>query len=154
MDIDDDTKEKILNLIQETYYNDIEHNLESRKGYKCTADVVKILAQISLFAATIVSFVSGYFTPNILAFVGGGLGTLSLSLLRFSSYSMKESKKRTEIINTILKSLGMKEIVDIAIDSSDKAGCNKNHCEEKNNDVVIKIDGEINKSAETSEERV
>lgn len=153
MDIDDSLKEKILNLIHETYYNDIEHNMTSRKGYKCTADVVKILAQVSLFASTIVTFVSGYYTPNILVFIGGGLGTLSLSLLRFSSYSIKESKKRTEIINTILKSLNMKEIVDIALDGSTNEKCNKPHCE--NNDTVINIqDKNTNNSDETSEERV
>jgi len=119
MDADQSLKDKIQHELEIYYYDDIVDNMNGRRNYKTVSDVMEVLGHIALLISITVSFSAGYFDYNILSFIAGGLGTLSVGLFGFSTYALKESKERTIIVNTILKSLNMKEIVDIALDVSD-----------------------------------
>lgn len=152
MDADQTLKNKILHELETYYYDDIVHNMNSRKNYKLTSDIMEVLGHIALILSIIISFSAGYFKYEILSFIAGGIGTLSVGLFRFSSYTLKESKERTLIVNTILKSLNMREIVDIALDISN----------EKQDLKKVTVDGEEgkellknvkSKSNETSDEQ-
>lgn len=112
--IDNDLRTKIqVELIEKSYYSDIEYNLNSKSRWKFIGDLTEALAQILLLVATILSFASGTFDNKILAFVSGAVGVGSIVFLRFSSYAMKESQERTEQVNRILEQLGINKIPDI-----------------------------------------
>ena len=114
-----DLKNKIQEeLIEKTYYNDIKWNLRSRSIWKGVGDATEALSQILTGAATILAFAAGFFNYAMLSFIAGCLGTGALVFLKFSSYSMKESKERTEEVNQILIKLGMAPVVNVAIDSA------------------------------------
>lgn len=137
MEADQSLKDKILNKLEEYYYEDITHNMNSRKNYKLTSDIMEVLGHIALILSIILSFSSGYFKYEWLSYISGCTGVISVGLFRFSSYTLKESKERTLIVNTILKSLNMKEIVDIAVDISN---------ENKNKDLKkVIVDGDETK---------
>jgi hypothetical protein len=118
MDNDQTLKDKILHELETYYYDDIVHNMNSRRNYKLTSDVMEVMGHVALIFSIIISFSAGYFKYEWLSFLSGCTGVVSVGLFRFSTYTLKESKERTLIVNTILKSLNMNEIVDIAMDIS------------------------------------
>ncbi len=105
-------------LIEKTYYNDVKRNLRERCLCKCVGDISEALAHILSGVSIVLSFAAGFFNLYILSFLAGCFGTISMILLACSSYSMKESKERTEEINIILDRLGINDIPNIAIDSA------------------------------------
>ena len=105
-------------LVEKTYYDDVKYNIQSKSRWKLIADITEAIAHIFMGMTAIMAFAAGFFDYKFLSFVAGCLGTASLVLLQFSSYSVKESKERTEQVNKILGKLGINEIADIAIDFS------------------------------------
>ena len=105
-------------LVDPNLYNDVKYNIRSKSRWKFIADISETFAQVFLCASVVLSFASGSFDEKILSFIAGAFGACSLSLLLFSSYSMKESKERTTQVNIILKNLGVDAIPDITIDST------------------------------------
>lgn len=113
----DNLVEKIrTEILERNYYNDVNYNIRCKSICKFTADISENLAYLSIGLSSIFSFASGFFDNIYLAFISGLFGVLSLSLLKFSSYSMKESRERTTQVNIILKRLGIEEIPDIVIE--------------------------------------
>jgi len=114
------TKNKIVEMINNRYYSDIEIGLNGRSCWKITGDVSETLGYLCIGASTIVSFSAGFFNIRILSFIAGGIGVLSGLLLKFSLYSMAQSKERTEEINRILTKLNIDTVVDISCDQIPK----------------------------------
>lgn len=113
----DNFNDKIrTDIIEKNYYNDIKYNIRCKSVCKFTGDLTENLAYISIGISSIFSFAAGFFDNMYLSFISGLFGVISLSLLKFSSYSMKESKERTEQVNIILKKLGIEDIPDIVIE--------------------------------------
>lgn len=110
---------KISNeLIEKTYYNDVKRNLRERCLCKCIGDISEALAHIIAGIGIVLSFAAGFFDLYILSFLAGCFGTVAMILLQCSSYSMKESRERTDEVNILLEKLGINEIPNIAIDSA------------------------------------
>lgn len=105
-------------LINPSYYDDVEYNIYGKSQCKLLGDVFEAIAQISIGVCTILTFAAGVYNINTLSFVAGAIGVVSLVFFRLSSYAMRESKERTEQINRILEKLKMDTIPDIVIDSS------------------------------------
>jgi hypothetical protein len=105
------------NLVEPNYYNDVKTNIRFRDIYKKVGDTAETLSQIALGISAIVAFSAGFFSINILSFIAGCLGTISIVLSKFSSYSLKESKERTDQVNIILSQLGIENIPDIIVDN-------------------------------------
>jgi len=78
------------------------------------------LAKLTSGASTILAFSSGSFNNEMLAFVAGSLGTLSLLLLQYAKYAHSESKERDLQLNTYLRTLDIHEIARLPI--ADKEG--------------------------------
>lgn len=111
-------RDEIIETISEQNYSDIKRGLFGRSCWKITGDITETIAHICIGASSIIAFASGFFGISYLAFISGSLSTASVLLLKLSSYSMRESKERTEEINRILTKLGLDTIVDISIDSA------------------------------------
>ncbi len=105
-------------LVETNYYRDVKYNLASKSRWKIVGDVSEAFANILIVLTSILAFSAGVFNYILLSFIAGCFGTLSLALLRFSSYSMMESRERTQQVNLLLQNLGIDSIVDITIDST------------------------------------
>jgi len=66
------------------------------------------------------AFAAGSFDNFILSFIAGCCGTLALVLLRFSTFSIRESRDRINQANDILAELGINKMVDVTVDSTVK----------------------------------
>lgn len=105
--------ERLKKEIENNYYNDVRYNIRSKSRWKFIGDFSESISYFFTGIATILSFACGFFDNFWLAFVSGIFGTISLMLLKFSSYAMKESKERADQVNIILDDLGVKEIVSV-----------------------------------------
>ena len=107
-------------LVDTSYYEDIKYNTRSKSRWKFIGDITEATSHIISSSGVIISFAAGYFGYPFLSFLAGSLGITSIVLLRFSSYSMRESRERTIQINSLLEAIGINKIVDITIDSADE----------------------------------
>lgn len=105
-------------LVEKNYYDDVKSNLASKSRWKTIGDLSEAFSHILTGISAVLAFAAGFFDHKILSFVAGCLATGSLVLLQFSSYSMKESKERTDQVNKILDKLGIEEIANITVDST------------------------------------
>jgi hypothetical protein len=105
-------------LIEPTYYNEVKSYLSSRYRWKNIGDICEVFGKIFAGCSSVLAFSSGVFKIDILSFLAGCFGIIALIFMQFSSYSMKESKERTDEINIMLNKLGISEIPNTAIDSS------------------------------------
>lgn len=123
-------KDKIKKeLVDPSYFRDVKYNLDSRFRWKFIGDLSEGISQLLILSCTMLAFSSGFFDIRALSYVSGALGIGSLSLLRFSSYAMSESRERTWQSNVILKQLGIESVPDIVVDSTN----------DKNNNTDINI---------------
>jgi hypothetical protein len=106
-------------LVEKTYYDDVKYNIRSKSRWKIIGDVTEASSYVMTGIATILAFAAGFSSNTWLSFVAGCFSTGSLVFLQFSSYATRESKERTQQVNKILDKLGIEEIVDITIDSSE-----------------------------------
>ena len=115
---DEDFINKIkTDLVEKNYYDDINYNIKSKSRWKIIGDITEALSHIFIGFSTILAFSSGFFDNRLLSFIAGCFGTAAFVLLRFSSYSMKESRERTEQVNILLKNLGLDPMSDIILNT-------------------------------------
>jgi hypothetical protein len=106
--ISDDIKIDILkNCIEPTYKKEVEQLLTGKKCWRMTGQVFETVSKIFVAIGGIFSFASGVFNYPYLAFVSGGISTISLAMLQFSSFSYGENKKQSQELNIILKKLNV-----------------------------------------------
>lgn len=105
-------------LVEKNYYRDIQYNINSKFRWKWAGDFTEALAHLCTALSVILAFSAGFFNYSLLSFIAGCFGTCSFVLLRLSSYSMKESRERTEQVNALLRKIGIDSIPDIVIDSA------------------------------------
>ena len=102
-------------LIQPNYVEEITSFLHGRSSWRKIGMILETCSKIMLGAGSVLSFASSVYTDQRMSFISGTLSTLSLVCLQFSSYSFHESKKSTEHLNVLLKSIEvmpLPEIVD------------------------------------------
>ena len=102
-------------LIQPNYVEEITSFLHGRSSWRKIGMILETCSKIMLSAGSVLSFASSVYTDQRMSFISGTLSTLSLVCLQFSSYSFHESKKSTEHLNVLLKSIEvmpLPEIVD------------------------------------------
>lgn len=105
-------------LVDPTYYHDVQHNIHSKSGWKLVGDITETLAKLVIGAATIVVFIGAAYNSQIVSFIGGALNAFSSSLLIFAAYALRESSERTAQVNMILDQVGIKRIPDIIINTT------------------------------------
>lgn len=110
-------KEIIRKEVEKTYQNDIKYNLRSKSRWKFIGDFVEALSELCLLASTILAFSAGFYNYMLLSYLAGLMGTISLALIGFSNYAVKESRERTKQVNILLDKIGSETIPDITINT-------------------------------------
>jgi len=109
---------EIRNLIAEAYKHEVGSMIQWRDIWKKFGDSCEAIAKGFTGVSSILAFASSSVddpkTADILAFTAGTVGTVGLVLLAYSSYASKESRQRTTELNTILDSIGVTPVPDIA----------------------------------------
>lgn len=97
-------------LIEPSYFTDVKEMLEDRKSWRNTGDHFSTLSKIFVGLSGVFSFASGNFQNQNFSFIAGTISVLSLVCLQFSSYALKESKRKTDDLNKILTKLNISNI--------------------------------------------
>src|SRR5271154_2987514 len=101
------------NLIEPAYYNDIQNNIQDRKFWKKTGDIMDAIAKAIAGIGTVLAFAAGFFQYTLLSFLSGCFGTTALVLLHLSAYAYSESINCTMEANKVLDALGLPQLVNI-----------------------------------------
>lgn len=127
--LSDDLKQDILtNLVEPSFKDDISTNLKLKKKFKKLGLFFETVSKLFVGISSILSFSSGIYKYEILAFLSGTSSVLSLVTLQYSSYSYRESKKLSAEINTVLEKLHIETIPEIK-GISEEYGSEKNSME-------------------------
>jgi hypothetical protein len=127
--LSDDLKQDILtNLIEPSFKEDISANLKLKKKFKKLGLYFETISKLFVGISSILSFSSGMYKYQVLAFLSGTSAVISLVTLQYASYSYRESKKLSIEINTVLNKLHIETIPEIK-GISDDYGSEKNSVE-------------------------
>ena len=97
-------------LIEPSYFTDVKEMLEDRKSWRNIGDHFSTISKIFVGLSGVFSFASGNFQNQNFSFIAGTISVLSLVCLQFSSYALKESKRKTDDLNKILTKLNISNI--------------------------------------------
>jgi hypothetical protein len=109
--ISDDVRLEIMNKkIEPSIKKDIDELLSNRKCMRITGQTLEISAKILIAGSSVLSFASGYFDDIWLAFLAGGLSTLSLSFIQLSNYVQNQSLNNSKELNKILEKIDVQTL--------------------------------------------
>ena len=101
-----DTRHKIIEqLIEPSYYNDIQTTMRSKKCWKITGHIFETLSKVFISVSGIIGFASGFYPNAKLGLYAGTASTLSLASLQMASYCFKENKENAEELNIMLQKI-------------------------------------------------
>lgn len=108
---------EVRDIIAGAYKNEVKsfvrwRDIWKRFGDSCEA-ISKGLTGVSAVLAFASSAIRDTRTADILSFTSGSIGTIGLVLLTYSNYAIKESRERTQELNTLLDRLGVTPLPDI-----------------------------------------
>ena len=104
------TRENIKKRLNKTIEFDIADTIRWRFIYRKGGNLTEGLALVTSLISTVLSFSAGAFNHTYLAFAAGCLGSVSLALMRATSWSHKESKEREEQLNILLDKAHIKDV--------------------------------------------
>lgn len=114
-----ETRTRIKEKLNKTIEHDITDTIRWRYIWRKSGNIMEGLSLITSLVSTVLSFSAGAFNHTSLAFAAGCLGSISLALMRATSYSMKESKEREEQLNILLEKARIKRIPSLIQDGAD-----------------------------------
>lgn len=112
--ITQDTREFIDNLLNYSYKTDIQDTVYGRFSWRKWANFYEGASKVLSGVATVVAFAAGAYDDKALSFSAGTIGTASLVCMTLASYAAKESKERTEQLNTTLDHIGVPSVPDLS----------------------------------------
>ena len=120
--IGDLLKEQILKqLVEPSYYTDVNETLRGRKCWRVSGHVFESVSKILLAVSSVLSFAAGVYDDKLLSFIAGTLSTTSLACFQFSLYSMRMHKKNSLELNQLLEKIDI-EGVPIFASFQEKGG--------------------------------
>ena len=96
--------------LNKTIEFDIADTIRWKFIWRKAGNIMEALALMSSLISTVLSFSAGAFNNTLLAFAAGCSGSISLALMRATSYALKESKEREEQLNILLEKSMIKQI--------------------------------------------
>lgn len=118
MPLSQTTLNRLRKAIGPEYERDVKDLLSGRYVWKKARDNIEVASRIMGGLASVVAFAASSIKNPIasdwMAFGSGCIGTLSLTLMLFSSYSGRVSRQRTRELNNILKLVGVTPVAQIA----------------------------------------
>ena len=113
-------KQVIKKYIRPNIEEDIRKSFDGRNTWAIVASVTSAIAELFGIAATVLSFVASSYDSKLVAFIAGLVGILMISLNRFGTYATGQAVRKTEQINEILHSIGVKESIPDIFDNVDE----------------------------------
>lgn len=95
--------ESILPMIKK----DIQDAVNGRLFWRKTGNIIEGIAHVLVGISAIVAFSAGFYEHKWLTFLTACLNVVCVVMLRFSTYSIKESTERNKILSNILTSIGL-----------------------------------------------
>lgn len=119
MPLTKDIVKQLKDIVYPQYPKEAKLLLKGRTRWKISKDTFEASSKLISGFATMVAFgasssIISKSTADILAFISGCLGTLSLILLTFASYSGKSSRARTRELNDILMQAHLTPLPNLA----------------------------------------
>jgi hypothetical protein len=110
------TRENIKKRLNKTIEFDIADTIRWRFIWRKAGDIMEGLSLVTSLISTVLSFSAGAFNTTNLAFAAGCSGSISLALMRATSYALKESKEREEQLNILLDKAKIKQVPSLIQD--------------------------------------
>jgi len=105
-------------MIAAAYRREVSQAIRWREIWKKSGDIFEASAKGLTGVASVIAFASSAErdpeTSSILSFVSGTVGTLGLVILLYSGYAIRESRQRTEELNSMLQAIGVTPVPNIA----------------------------------------
>ena len=118
MPLSQTTLNRLRKAIGPEYERDVKELLAGRHSWKKARDNIEVASRIMGGLASVVAFAASSLKSPVasdwMAFGSGCIGTLSLTLMLFSSYSGRVSRQRTRELNNILRLIGVTPVAQIA----------------------------------------
>jgi hypothetical protein len=110
------TEEELHTTIEEQVVNpDIKDNiinlLKSKNKWRKVSNIFETLGNGLIVIATILSFTSGVYKNESVAYAAGCTNVISLSFLKFGDYALNESEERNKLLNDLLTRVNVKPII-------------------------------------------
>jgi hypothetical protein len=105
--VSDETRNEIFKQVEQNYKDDVNEMIYGKKCWRQTGITFETISKITVAIGGVLSFSSGYFNSNVLSFISGSISVVSLALLQFGSFGFKQSKKRANDLNILLKKLDL-----------------------------------------------
>lgn len=110
-----DTLAAVRAGVERGIVDDVHSTLRGRRWWRKAGNAFEATSKAMHGASTVLAFAAGVFSSKETSFAAGTVGTLGLVLLAFASYAAKESRERTAQLNSVLHSLGLDPVPDIAV---------------------------------------
>jgi hypothetical protein len=115
------TETELRQTVEEDVLNpDIRINiinlLQSRNNWRKVSNIFETLGNLLIVIATVLSFTSGVYKNDVIAYVSGCVNIVSLSFLKFSEYSLNESEERNKLLNDLLVRININPLPSNIID--------------------------------------
>jgi len=116
---EDAFRETCIDIITPAIETDIRDMVKGRVLWRRMSTIFEVLGRVSGATGTILAFaggseITGETLSRALSFSAGCLGTLSIVATLFANFSRQQSMERRQAINTILESVGLRDIPDVA----------------------------------------
>jgi hypothetical protein len=102
--LSEENKTCIRGVLQASIERDVNDLIYWKFRFRKLGDFCESISQLTTLSATVVAFYAGYDDNSFLSFIAGSLGSVSLALLKASSYSHDEARERTKQLNILLQS--------------------------------------------------
>lgn len=107
----------IKDVLQPAYITDIKDIMKARFIWRKFANLLLIISKFTVLLGAVFAFSQTYFQVYYLSFISGIISLFGVLVAQLADFFYKESKSRTIQANSILTSLGLKDLPDI-IDQS------------------------------------
>ena len=108
--VDAPTREFIEGLVGYSYKRDVSDTVYGRFTWRKWSNAGEAASRLLAGAATVLAFAAGVYSSDSLSFTAGSLGTVSLVCQTLSAYAARESKERTDQLNTVLEHVGVASV--------------------------------------------
>lgn len=110
---------EIREMVASAYKGEVRSMIRWRDVWKKAGDTCEAVAKGLTGLSAVFAFASSAIRDakiaEIFSFTSGSIATVGLVLLTYSSYATKESRQRTTELNSMLDSIGVTPIPDIAV---------------------------------------
>jgi hypothetical protein len=120
----------VKEYVRPNILDDISDSFKWRNKWSKISSYTFACAELFVIASTILSFLAGNYEIKEISLAAGIVGIVIISLNRFGAFATTQSTKKTQQVNEILVSLGMKDVIPDLLDDIIPNTTKKNNVDE------------------------